>query len=160
MQGVMSASYTYGIDESEVVSVSLNDLGVKLEKGASYDKSDKSTMLSTVLPERTSSKLALPERTSSKHAHATPHGGMAKKISSDRVIRVQTDQTVGGVLSYGKWNSLSNSEINFEEAQREGRGHVEDTIAGRKFILNIESMDKQEIKRQEVIFELILTEKE
>ncbi|KAJ3100825.1 Myosin 10A, isoform D [Phlyctochytrium bullatum] len=67
----------------------------------------------------------------------------------------------GGVLAHGKWFHLSEADVDFEEAGRKGVGAVQRTPEGGvRFVLDLERIGKVEIQRQEVIFELIMTEKE
>ncbi|KAJ3098191.1 hypothetical protein HDU97_004200 [Phlyctochytrium planicorne] len=81
---------------------------------------------------------------------------------AERPVMVQVNMAqMGGVLAHGRWNALTEADIDFVEAEKRKLGTIEvssDRVA--RYILNIEHLSKEEVKRQEVIFELILTERE
>ncbi|TPX38121.1 hypothetical protein SmJEL517_g00356 [Synchytrium microbalum] len=68
---------------------------------------------------------------------------------------------IGGVLAHDKWFVLDDSEVNFETAPASGLGHVTSWDDGRpRFVIALEKLPKEELKRQEVIYELLITERE
>ncbi|KAI8853109.1 Dbl homology domain-containing protein [Chytridium lagenaria] len=99
-------------------------------------------------------------KSTSKPSPSSTHQNIS--TISERSVTVQHNTAqMGGVLGYGKWNALSEGDIDVVEAQKRNLGQMEvsqDKVA--RFVLDISKLSKEEIKRQEVIFELILTEKE
>ncbi|KAJ3219754.1 cytochrome c oxidase subunit 1 [Dinochytrium kinnereticum] len=83
-------------------------------------------------------------------------------VATERSVTVQHNpMQMGGVLAYGKWNALTEADIDFAEAGKRKLGSVEVSGDGiPRLVVDISNLSKGEIKRQEVIFELILTEKE
>jgi hypothetical protein len=70
---------------------------------------------------------------------------------------------LGGVLgpTKSRWYHLEEDEVDTQEASLSGLGIVDVLDGGKlRFVLDLERLFKEEVKRQEVVFELITTEKE
>ncbi|KAJ3411048.1 Myosin 10A, isoform D [Chytridiales sp. JEL 0842] len=81
-----------------------------------------------------------------------------------QTIQVHHNPThLGGVLSPGttKWYHFTPAEINIPDALNSSLGTVDAYETGsERFVLDLSKLDRDEIKRQEVVFELITTERE
>jgi hypothetical protein len=83
---------------------------------------------------------------------------------SKRILSVHVQHNpnaIGGVLSQRKWWEIRQGEFDFDEAVRMGMGHVEEESDGAsKLVLHLDKIHPNECRRQEVIFELLYTERE
>ncbi|KAJ3308225.1 hypothetical protein HDU76_004060, partial [Blyttiomyces sp. JEL0837] len=76
-------------------------------------------------------------------------------------VKVQLNPSaVGGVTNQVKWYCLDETEVRFDVATKAGKGVCQLDEGKLKFIVDIGNLSEEEKRRQEVIYELIMTERE
>ncbi|KAI9355339.1 Dbl homology domain-containing protein [Zopfochytrium polystomum] len=65
-----------------------------------------------------------------------------------------------GSLGRGKWFHLSEGEVNLEEASQTGLGSIIVEDGKPYFALDLSAISAEEVKRQEIVYELMTTERE
>ena len=87
------------------------------------------------------------------------------KFKSDvnpvQIVPAGSTHAPGGVLAYDKWNVLEENSVNIDEAVKSWTGNIVFGSDGvRRYVIDVNQFPMQEIKRQEIIHEIITTEME